>query len=322
MNESAVQHHAFIDRFSVFDGMVTIEGWVFAPGRVLKKLELLVDGDRAVVVPAGRPSDDVVAVFGAAAAGSRFGLRTISGQSDETILQARLRATFADGAKLLIEKLGERDKGDEPVHRIFIDFLNGLHATEPGRFVEIGSRARSGIVRKQFVPPGWDYAGLDIIEGPNVDVVGDAHQLSKLFEPSSVRAVMAISVLEHILMPWKFAIELNRVLEPGGVAFFLTHQTWALHDVPWDFWRFSSEAWPALFNRHTGFEIVAARMGEPAYIVPRRCAPGTFGPYSPGYLASAVMVRKTGDTALRWDVDVDDVIATAYPQTVTAAPGS
>jgi hypothetical protein len=124
---------------------------------------------------------------------------------------------------------------------------------------------------------------------------------------------MAISVLEHILMPWKFAIELNRVLRVGGHGFFLTHQTWALHETPWDYWRFSADAWPAIFNRYTGFEIVEACAGEPAFIIPHRCDRGNFSPYLPGYLASAVLVRKVNETALEWGVNVEDIVSTAYP---------
>ena len=47
--------------------------------------------------------------------------------------------------------------------------------------------------------------------GENVDVVADAHELSKHIEHGTVDAVFGLSVIEHIAMTWKMAIELNRI---------------------------------------------------------------------------------------------------------------
>jgi hypothetical protein len=312
MAEARGSFHSYVDRFSVFDSVVTLAGWVFCSGRNVERIELLIGREPAVDVPRGFPSDDVAAVFGDAAARCRFSLRAISGAPYEQILAASLRVTFSDGGELVLRELGERNKGEEPVHRMFLDFLATLAEGAPGRFLEIGSRARSGVERKGLIPATWQYAGFDVVAGPNVDVVGDAHHLSKFFACGSFDGVMALSVLEHLLMPWKFAIELNRVMRVGAVAYFLTHQTYGLHDVPWDFWRFSSDAWPALFNDRSGFEIVRAALGEPAFVVPQ-LSRSSYNPYAPAYLASAVIVRKISETSLVWDVDVESLIATTYP---------
>ncbi len=122
-------------------------------------------------------------------------------------------------------------------------------------------------------------------------------------------------------MPWKVAIELNRIMELGGVGFFITHLCWPLHDQPWDFWRFSSDAWSSIFNRATGFEIIEAAMGEPAFVVANCCHAATnFAEYPAGFLASSVLFRKIGETNLSWDVDIDDVLSNSYPDVVTKAP--
>ena len=133
---------------------------------------------------------------------------------------------------------------------------------------------------------------------------------------------MAFSVLEHLLMPWKVAIELNAVLNDGAIGLFTTHQCWPIHDAPWDFWRFSDRAWDGLFNKSTGFEIIETSMGEPAFIVAQRCHVVTnFGMQQAGWLASNVLFRKIGPTQLRWDVQVADVVASSYPAGEVAAPG-
>jgi SAM-dependent methyltransferase len=156
---------------------------------------------------------------------------------------------------------------------------------------------------------------MDILSGDNVDVVGDAHTLSALFELKTFDAIFAISVFEHLLMPWKVALEMNRVMKTDGLAMIATHQAWPLHEAPWDFWRFSDQCWRGLFNKYTGFEIIDAAMGEPAFIVGRMLhRPNLEMERSPAYLGSVVLCRKIADTELSWDADVTKVIDTMYPR--------
>ena len=121
---------------------------------------------------------------------------------------------------------------------------------------EIGGRDRSQrTIKEKF--PNAEYVVVDIVAGENVDVVADAHQLSSVFENSSFDFVISASVFEHLLMPWKVALEINKILRPGGSLWISSHQTVGLHDSPWDYWRFSRDSWTGIFNKNTGFEIVA-----------------------------------------------------------------
>lgn len=109
-------------------------------------------------------------------------------------------------------------------------------------------------------------------------------------------------------------LELNRVLVPGGLVFINTPQTWPLHDEPWDFWRFSIHAWPALFNPMTGFEIVEVAQGEPARIHALWDSPVARDmPDSPAFLGSNVIARKVGDTSLDWPVPTALACSGSYP---------
>jgi hypothetical protein len=109
------------------------------------------------------------------------------------------------------------------------------------------------------------------------------------------------------------------VLKTGALGVFTTHQTWPLHDQPWDFWRFSDTAWMALLNPATGFEIIAAKMGEPAYVVAAKCHPATaFGDSPAAALASAVLFRKVRGTTLDWPVEPKMITETMYPPQTTA----
>jgi 2-polyprenyl-3-methyl-5-hydroxy-6-metoxy-1,4-benzoquinol methylase len=145
--------------------------------------------------------------------------------------------------------------------------------------------------------------------------------LSKFYPGGYFDAVIAFSVLEHLLMPWKVMIEMNRVMKQGAIGIFTTHQCWPLHDQPWDFWRFSEHSWNALLNKPLGFEILEIRMDEPAYIVAARCHPVTaFAEEPESFLSSAVIFRKVANTTLEWPVELADVTSTHYPAATTTLP--
>ncbi len=295
------QAPASIQRFTFFQGTLHIAGAIDAGGPARSLALCLPGGERLPLRIAAEPSGRVS--FDQAVA--------IPGDSVE-LAHAWLSATLEDGTELAVHDLG-RPEGD-PAHEVSARFHAMLLERSPGRLLEVGARARSGVVRRNWVPAGWCYSGFDIAAGPNVDVVGDAHALSGCYEPGRFDAIMAFSVLEHLLMPWKFVIELNRVLKPGALGLFTTHQCWPLHDQPWDFWRYSDTAWTGLLNKATGFEIIAAKMGEPAYIVAQKCAPETaFSGPAQGALASFVLFRKTGETTLQWPVELADITGTHYP---------
>ncbi len=221
-----------------------------------------------------------------------------------------------DGEMLSVSNMQMLAISNDPAHRISGTFLSWINRhAQALRVLEIGSRARSGIVRKAQIDQRHSYVGLDIQAGENVDVVCDAHEMSQHLEQDSFDAVLGYSVFEHLSMPWKAALELNRVMKVGGRAMFLTHQTWPLHEAPFDFWRFSADTWPSIFNAASGFRILTAANGQPAQIYPEVQFSGIadFGG-AHGYLATSVLVEKIGTSALRWDVPSEAVHAGAYPK--------
>lgn len=194
-------------------------------------------------------------------------------------------------------------------------FWDAVRANPTANVLEIGSRARSGVSRRNFFPETCNYVGLDIMAGENVSVVGDAHELSSLFPAEHFDFVFSVSVWEHLAMPWKVSIELNRVMKTGGLAMINTHQSWPVHEEPWDYFRFSDFAWDTLFNAATGFEIVARGMGTQCVM-----APSLFNPpfhdcrieWHYGCLSTRAVVRKVGGTALSWPVDPASVTRGRY----------
>jgi SAM-dependent methyltransferase len=183
----------------------------------------------------------------------------------------------------------------------------------PPKILDIGGRARSGS-RPDDIVSGCEITVFDILADPGVDVVGDAHELSRYFPHGTFDFAVCVSVFEHLLMPWKVALELNHVMKPGGIVFIHTHQTIGVHDVPWDFYRYSDTCWQGLFNTFTGFEILETSLSNWMHIVPRAWQSRySIAEQAGGFDSSAVMVRKVGEPRVRWDVPLLDVLNTSYP---------
>jgi len=60
------------------------------------------------------------------------------------------------------------------------------------------------------------------------------------FEDSSFEAVLCTQVLEHLERPGKAVKELYRVLKPGGKLFLTAPMAHKEHQVPYDFYRYTS----------------------------------------------------------------------------------
>lgn len=223
----------------------------------------------------------------------------------ETSAGARLTIKLLD---LIRDRLSRSAGGSA-----FRKFRDRIALAPCSRVLDVGGRDRSEVGdRKEF--PGARVTVIDVLAGPRVDIVGDAHEMGSLFPADHFDFVHSRSVFEHLLMPWKVALEINKVLKPGGLVFISTHQTIGLHDQPWDFLRFSKDSWPAFFNPATGFEILSSYEELPQFIVPWLWTEGKrFAEGSVGFEASGVFARKTGRSQLEWPVRTADVIDTAYP---------
>lgn len=207
-----------------------------------------------------------------------------------------------------------RDRQErDPSGLLMLEFKKMVAKIDRPRIIDVGGRFGRGFDRsKEF--PGTDFVVFDILSGPNVDVVGDAHQLSAHFPAASFDAALSVVVFEHLFMPWKVVLEMNRIMKIGAVGMVVAPQTCGLHELPWDFFRFSETAWDALFNRATGFEILGRAISREMFVLPF-----VYDDFfaeaekTAGFGDSAVLFRKVSETSLSWDVDLRDVIETSYP---------
>lgn len=88
--------------------------------------------------------------------------------------------------------------------------------------------------------------GLDIREGPGVDVVGSVYALP--FPDNSFDNVLCMVVMEHLEDPKAAIVEMKRVLKVGGKILVSVPFLFPIHDAPNDFWRFTKYGFKILFK--------------------------------------------------------------------------
>ncbi len=125
------------------------------------------------------------------------------------------------------------------------DVAENLPIVEP--VVEMGARVAAGqehlaTTRSRF--PGVEYIGCDIQPGPGVDRIEDIHNLG--FADESVGTILSLETLEHVADPIRAVQELHRVLRPGGICAISSLMFFPIHEHPWDYWRFTPEAFELL----------------------------------------------------------------------------
>jgi hypothetical protein len=210
-----------------------------------------------------------------------------------------------------------------PVVRRFAGLVNalidGLGDPRGGRLLQIGSRVPAG---EAAVPPRellrGRLIGLDIHPGCNVDLVGDAHSLSRFLRAGSFQGVLSSSVLEHLQAPWVVAAEINRVLAIGGLVYQHVPAAWPGHSQPNDFWRFSSEGLRVLFGPATGFEILEVCDSAQAAIIPAPDWRGGFldMPTIPALAMAEIVARKVEEIppgAVAWPEQASERRSRHYP---------
>ena len=92
---------------------------------------------------------------------------------------------------------------------------------------------------------------VDIDRESGADIICDAHDLK--VESGTFNFVLCTEMLEHMYNPQKAVDEIYRVLKPGGTVLLTTRFIYGLHEVPYDYFRFTKYGLKELFKK---FEIL------------------------------------------------------------------
>lgn len=124
------------------------------------------------------------------------------------------------------------------------------------KIIDLGSYDVNGSYKTFFDAPGWHYVGVDLTEGPNVDVVlSSPYRLP--FQSHSVDVIVSGQAFEHIEFFWLTWLEMTRVLKPGGLIFLVAPSRGPEHRYPQDCWRFYPDGYRALAS-FGGLELISA----------------------------------------------------------------
>jgi len=124
-----------------------------------------------------------------------------------------------------------------------------------GKVLDVGSLGVNGIYRALFDSlDTWQYSGLDVEAGPNVDIV--AHNPYDWdIEPGTFDLIISGQAFEHIEFFWITFIEMARVLKPGGHVFLIAPSRGGQHRYPVDCWRYYPDGYAAL-AKWGGMELI------------------------------------------------------------------
>ena len=124
------------------------------------------------------------------------------------------------------------------------------HQAQDMTVVDIGSYDINGTYKEFFT---GDYIGVDIIAGPNVDIIMGSEEWNNL---SKIDLVISGQTLEHVADIPKLMSEIYKVLKPNGLLYIIAPSTGPRHDYPIWVGNFSIERMSEVVVA-AGFEIIS-----------------------------------------------------------------
>lgn len=134
--------------------------------------------------------------------------------------------------------------------------------------LDVGSYDVNGTYKSLFQNLNWNYCGLDMIEGPNVDIVSKSEYefgIEKQFD-----IVVSGNCLEHVEAPWSWIKEVEKVTKKGGYVCIITPLSMGEHKFPVDCWRILPDGYRFLLEQESSFSVLEAKINNPFPIIKYR----------------------------------------------------
>jgi SAM-dependent methyltransferase len=139
-----------------------------------------------------------------------------------------------------------------------MSYLVNKYLTSKKTVIDIGSCDVNGTYKSLF--DGWEYIGVDIVHGPNVDIVlNNPYKLP--FDNNSIDLVISGQAFEHMEYFWLMWMEMVRVLKPSEFIFLIAPYKWPEHKFPIDCWRFFPDGYKAL-ARYGDIQLIETFISE------------------------------------------------------------
>lgn len=127
-------------------------------------------------------------------------------------------------------------------------FVENYVSGEQKKVLDVGCMDSTGAYRNLFHKKNIQYTGLDICEGPNVDVVMDSEYEWSPLQDESFDYVISGQAFEHIEYPWLTIKEIYIKMKPGGICCIIAPNTSGEHKAPKDCYRYFADGFAALAN--------------------------------------------------------------------------
>lgn len=134
-------------------------------------------------------------------------------------------------------------------------------ADEELKILDIGSCDMGGSYRPVFREKKWEYTGMDMVQGANVDiVVGDCYDWKEI-KSAEYDVVISGQAFEHMPYFWLVMEEVKRVLKPDGICCIIAPSAGEEHRCPTDCYRFYTDGMIAMAE-YVQMNVLYAFTGE------------------------------------------------------------
>lgn len=147
-------------------------------------------------------------------------------------------------------------------------FINHYIKRDGAKVLDVGSYDVNGSYKALFAGKNIEYVGLDIVEGPNVDVVMASPYSWDNLDDGSFDYIISGQAFEHIEYPWLTIKEIYKKLKPGGIICIIAPNSTPEHRYPTDCYRYFADGFTAL-AKWGGFRVLDVTVAG----IPERCAP-------------------------------------------------
>ena len=132
-----------------------------------------------------------------------------------------------------------------------------LYEEKNYEILDVGSYDVNGSYKQFFKDTKFRYTGLDMEQGPNVDIVPTSTYNWDEISNDQYDAVISGQALEHIEYFWVTVKEMVRVTKEGGLICIIAPNGFGEHRYPVDCWRFFTDGMIAL-AKYNNLEILHA----------------------------------------------------------------
>ena len=140
----------------------------------------------------------------------------------------------------------------------FRDLVEKCFKQNKIRILDVGSYGVNGTYKDLFLEEQFDYIGLDLQPGPNVDYVAEDPYSWKGLEDESFDVVISGQAFEHVEFPWLIIEEISRKLKINGMACIIAPSRGPEHKYPVDCWRYYPDGFTAL-AKWAGLKVIESK---------------------------------------------------------------